>query len=296
MTAVSVLLPVYNASRYVGQAVESILRQTHRDFEFLILDDGSRDNSLAQLRRFEQGDSRVRVISRPNTGIVGALNELVALAKGEWLFRMDADDVARPERFERQLAYVASNPDCVALGSRALFMDPDGSPLLEFIDCFDHADIERTLMRPAIGILHPTVAMSRRAVLAVGGYRADYPHVEDLDLFLRLGEAGRLANLPEVLLDYRNHFTNVSHSNATEQSAAALRAVADACARRGMAVPVLAPPASISESRLDLHRKWTWWALAGGYRRTAGKHAIQVLRNEPLSGQSWRLLGCVLRP
>jgi glycosyltransferase involved in cell wall biosynthesis len=296
MTAVSVLLPVYNASRYLGGAVESILRQTHREFEFLILDDGSRDDSLAQLRRFEQRDSRVHVISRPNTGIVGALNELVALAKGEWLFRMDADDVARPERFARQLAYLGANPDCVALGSRALFMDPDGSPLVEFIDCFDHSDIERTLMRPAIGILHPTVAMSRRAVLAVGGYRADYPHVEDLDLFLRLGEVGRLANLPEVLLDYRNHFTNVSHSNATEQSAAALRAVADACARRGMGAPVLAPPAAISESRLDLHRKWVWWALAGGHRRTAGKHALQVLKNAPLSGQSWRLLGCVLRP
>ena len=296
MTAVSVLLPVYNASRYVGGAVESVLRQTHREFEFLILDDGSRDDSLAQLRRFERRDSRVQVVSRPNTGIVGALNELVALAKGEWLFRMDADDLARPERFERQLAYLDANPDCVALGSRALFMDPDGSPLVEFIDCFDHADIERTLMRPAIGILHPTVAMSRRAVLAVGGYRADYPHVEDLDLFLRLGEVGRLANLPEVLLDYRNHFTNVSHSNATEQSAAALRAVADACARRGMGVPVLAPPAAISESRLDLHRKWVWWALAGGHRRTAGKHAVQVLKNAPLSGQSWRLLGCVLRP
>jgi glycosyltransferase involved in cell wall biosynthesis len=296
MTAVSVLLPVHNASRYVGAAVESILRQTHRDFEFLILDDGSRDDSLALLRRFEARDARVHVISRPNTGIVGALNELVALAKGEWLFRMDADDVARPQRFQRQLAYLDANPDCVALGSRALFMDPDGSPLLEFIDCFEHADIERTLMRPAIGILHPTVAISRRALLAVGGYREDYPHVEDLDLFLRLGEVGRLANLPEVLLDYRNHFTNVSHSNATEQSAAALRAVADACARRRIAVPALAPPASISESRLDLHRKWTWWALSGGYRRTAGKHAMEVLKSAPLNGESWRLLGCVLRP
>ena len=161
MTAVSVLLPVHNASRYVGAAVESILRQTHRDFEFLILDDGSRDDSLALLRRFDARDARVHVISRPNTGIVGALNELVALAKGEWLFRMDADDVARPQRFQRQLAYLDANPDCVALGSRALFMDPDGSPLLEFIDCFEHADIERTLMRPAIGILHPTVAISR---------------------------------------------------------------------------------------------------------------------------------------
>jgi len=296
MTAVSVLLPVYNASRYVGGAVESILRQTHREFEFLILDDGSRDDSLAQLRRFEQQDSRVHVISRPNTGIVGALNELVALAKGEWLFRMDADDVARPERFERQLAYLDANPDCVALGTRALFMDPDGSPLVEFIDWFDHADIERTLMRPAIGILHPTVAMNRRAVLAVGGYRADYPHVEDLDLFLRLGEIGRLANLPEVLLDYRNHFTSVSHSNAAEQSAAALRAVADACARRGMVVPVLASAAAISESRLDLHRKWAWWALAGRHRRTALKHAMQVVNKAPLSGRSWHLLGCVLRP
>ena len=201
-----------------------------------------------------------------------------------------------PSASTRQLTYLAANPDCVALGSRALFMDPDGLPLVEFIDCFDHADIERTLMRPAIGILHPTVVMSRRAVLAVGGYRADYPHVEDLDLFLRLGEIGRLANLPEVLLDYRNHFTNVSHSNTVEQSAAALRAVADACARRGLAVPALAPSATIYESRLDLHRKWAWWALAAGHRRTARKHAMHVLKSAPLSGPSWHLLGCVLRP
>lgn len=296
MTAVSVLLPVYNASRYIAKAVDSILRQTHREFEFLILDDGSRDDSLALLRSFEQRDSRIRVISRPNTGIVGALNELVDLAKGEWLFRMDADDIARPERFARQLAYLGANPDCVAVGSRALFTDPDGSPLANFIDCFEHADIERTLMRPAIGILHPTVAMSRRAVLAVGGYRADYPHVEDLDLFLRLGEIGLLANVPEVLLDYRNHFTNVSHSNSVEQSAAALRAVAEACARRGIPVPAASSAPIVSESRLDLHRKWTWWALGAGHRGTALKHAMQVVTSEPRSGRSWRLLGSVLRP
>ena len=179
MTAVSVLLPVYNASRYLGGAVESILRQTHREFELLILDDGSRDDSLAQLRRFEQRDSRVRVVSRPNTGHRRCSQRPRRFGEG----RMAVSHGRRRCRSTRTLRETARLPSpriqIASLSVRELCSwIPMGLPLVEFVDCFDHADIERTLMRPAIGILHPTVAMSRSAVLSVGGYRADYPHAK----------------------------------------------------------------------------------------------------------------------
>jgi glycosyltransferase involved in cell wall biosynthesis len=298
MTTVSVLLPVHNASRYIAQAVESILAQTHGDFELLALDDGSTDDSLLQLRRYEARDSRVRVVSRPNTGIVGALNDLVALAKSDWLFRMDADDIARPKRFERQLSYLKNNPDCVALGSRALFIDPEGLPIHEYVDCFDHAAIERTLLLPDIGILHPTVVMNRSALLAVGGYRADYPHVEDLDLFLRLGEQGLLANIPEVLLDYRVHVGSVTHSHTVVQHVAGLRVVRDVCARRGLSFDrhdELLHPRAQSETTSSLHRKWAWWALGAGNLGTARKHAFRALLPEPGNWENWRVLACAWR-
>ena len=297
-TTVSVLLPVYNASRYLAAAVESILGQTYHNFELLMLDDGSTDDSLAQLRRYEARDSRVRVVSRPNTGIVGALNDLVALATSEWMFRMDADDIARPHRFERQLAYLKMNPECVALGSRAQFIDPEGLPIFEYVDCFDHAAIEKTLLLPDIGILHPTAVMNRSAVLAAGGYRPDYPHVEDLDLFLRLGEQGQLANVPEVLLDYRVHVGSVTHSHTVAQHIAGLRVVRDACARRGIPFhrgdELLHPRARV-ETASGLHRKWAWWALGAGNLRTSRKHAFRALLPEPGNVENWRVLACALR-
>ena len=103
---ISVVTPVYNAGRYLRPAVESILVQTFRDFELIVVDDGSKDDSLAVLREYEANDHRVRIITRPNTGIVGALNDGLAAARGEFIARMDSDDLSTPERFEKQIAYL----------------------------------------------------------------------------------------------------------------------------------------------------------------------------------------------
>ena len=106
---VSVCMPVYNATRYLAEAVESILGQTFRDFEFLITDDGSTDRSLAILKRYAAQDARIRLWSRPNAGYVVRLNEMLHQARGDLIARMDADDVALPERFARQVEFLRSH-------------------------------------------------------------------------------------------------------------------------------------------------------------------------------------------
>jgi glycosyltransferase involved in cell wall biosynthesis len=121
--AISVLMPVYNTERYVAEAVESILAQTFRNFEFLIIDDGSTDRSLSILKRYAERDPRIYLVSRPNTGYVIALNEMLAMARGEFIARIDADDIALPERFEVQVAYLREHPEVVCLGSKVQFID-----------------------------------------------------------------------------------------------------------------------------------------------------------------------------
>src|SRR4051794_31650698 len=112
---VSILLPVYNSSRYVRQAMDSLLQQTHSSFEIIAVDDGSADASLEILHEYERRDRRVNVCSLAHMGIVGALNEAIKRAQGEFLARMDADDVAVPTRLERQLSFLNEHRDCVVV-------------------------------------------------------------------------------------------------------------------------------------------------------------------------------------
>src|SRR3954451_17524256 len=127
----SVVTTAYNTAPYLRAAIESILNQTFRDFEYILVDDGSTDGSLPILREFERRDSRVRVISRGNTGIVRAANDGIAVARGKYLARMDSDDLSMPTRFEKQIAYLDAHSECVLVGSRVMIMDPYGSPVAE---------------------------------------------------------------------------------------------------------------------------------------------------------------------
>src|SRR5688572_25828901 len=110
-------MPVYNAERFVAQTVDCILAQTHRDFEFIIIDDGSTDRSLEILQDYARRDQRIRLLSRPNTGYVIALNEALELVRGPLIARMDADDLCSPKRFELQVERMGQEPHLVALGS-----------------------------------------------------------------------------------------------------------------------------------------------------------------------------------
>ena len=137
-----------------------------------------------------------------------------------WSGGMDADDVCEPHRFERQVAYLQENPECVAAGSWVRLIDPYGLELNEVRPATDHEQIDAHLLEAnGWAIFHPTVMLRREAVLQSGGYRSQYQWSEDIDLFLRLAEIGRLANLPQVLLRYRQHMSSVNRTRRATQMA-----------------------------------------------------------------------------
>ena len=293
--AVTVVLPVHNGGRYLRAAVDSVLAQTFADFELVAFDDGSTDDTAAVLNGIAAADARVRVVSRPNRGLVHTLNESIALARGTYLARMDADDLCRPGRFAKQVAYLDAHPDCVLLGSRVLWVDPDGLPITEAATETTHEQIDRAHLSRGWPVVHPAVMMRADAVRQVGGYRDQYNTLEDFDLFLRLAEVGKLANLPDVLLEYRQHFGSVTHRKVATQQALRQAILDETSARRGQPPADRLPPPAPPRPRSEQHRFWAWSALKAGHRRTARKHALSTVRHAPLSAQSWRVLACAAR-
>jgi glycosyltransferase involved in cell wall biosynthesis len=295
--AITVLTPIYNNSPYMVQGIESILRQTYSNFEYVLVDDGSTDNSLEILREFERKDGRIRILSRPNTGYIGALNDGLALARASLIARMDADDVATPDRFEKQVRYLADHPECVAVGGRVLLIDSDGDPITEMCAERTHDEIDAAHLTEERGAFaHPALMIRREALRAIGDYRSEFPWAEDRDLFLRLAEVGRLANLPEVVLHYRQHLESIGYARAELQHASIAAAVRAARERRGLTMPErLNGRASFQQSVADAHRKWAWWALQARNVRTARKHAAAALRMQPFSVKSWRAMYCAWR-
>ncbi|MGH7213712.1 MAG: glycosyltransferase family 2 protein [Tepidisphaeraceae bacterium] len=294
---ISVVLPVYNGERFIAEAVQSILAQTFGDFELIAIDDGSKDRSKQILDGFATRDARVRVVSRPNAGLVRTLNEGLALARGELLARIDADDAATPDRFERQVAYLCEHPECVAVGSRALMIDSEGDPLIELGNKFTHEEIDSALINgEGQHFYHSSLILRTRALRDVGGYR-DLETIEDLDLFLRLAEVGRLHNLREVLLKYRQHPASVGHSKMIKQRLAQQQVLDEAHRRRGIAMPdhLRNLPSPRQLSRSEQHVKWAWWALQSGFVSSARKHAFRALKRAPLSKHSWKVMYCALR-
>src|SRR5690349_3684785 len=168
--AVTVLMPVYNAERFVTQTAESVLAQTFGDFEFLIINDGSTDRSPEILQDFANRDPRIRLVSRPNTGYVVALNEGLEKARGEFVARIDADDLADPRRLELQVARMRTESNLVALGSNAWAMDEDGRMLGDYDVPLTHEDIEAAHLKGSSSIHHPAVMFRPEAVKRVGGY------------------------------------------------------------------------------------------------------------------------------
>jgi glycosyltransferase involved in cell wall biosynthesis len=299
MPDISVLLPVYNAEAYLEKALESVLSQSHRNFELIVLNDGSSDASLNILNKYAEIDERVTAISRENRGLVRSLNEMLAIAQGNFIARMDADDIARPDRFSRQIEFLRANENVVAAGSTVEIIDPDGDPLLIVRNPFKHEDIDSWHLRAGNGaaMCHPSVMMRAEALRGVGAYREEYWPAEDGDLFLRLAEVGRLENIQEVLLSYRVHISSIGHQNPMLQREAMFRAASDAAVRRHLEQPT-ARSSDLPLKPLEPwrhHQLWAWWALSSGHTSTARKHAWRACRQAPDEIESWRVLFCALR-
>lgn len=295
--AVSVLISVYNAERYLREAMDSVLAQTFGDFECVVIDDGSRDGSLAILREYESRDGRLRLISRPNKGLTVSLNEGLAACRGEFVARMDADDVCLPERFEKQVAFLRADADVVVVGASVELVDPYGVHIGLVNYPTDHAAIDTRLLKGEGGVLpHPATMLRLSAVRAVGGYREQFNNSEDLDLWLRLAEAGRVANLSDVLLKYRRDLGSVSHTKRDNQLRMKGTILNEAFARRGLTPPATWTFDTWRPKPHDVQLKeWAWKAIKVGRKDAARGHAKALLKEKPLSLSSWRLAYCAWR-
>ncbi len=299
MVQVSVLLPVYNAERYLSEAVESILRQSFTDFELLITDDGSTDGSLPLLQSYAAQDSRIRLLSRANRGLIFTLNEMLAQAKGELLARMDADDIATTDRLALQVQFLQQHPEYVCVGGAFNLIDAQGR-IVQWIPMPEQNDeIQQMLLMGRTIINHPCALMRRTALQQIGGYDSQMPTVEDLDMLLKLGEVGRLANLPDTVLHYRFHLESVSAQNILFQTEMAEAACQRAWKRRGISgqfdspQPWYRPLPNPASQQQFLHR-YGWWAFCSGFRRTAARCGIQAILARPQTPESWKLLICAL--
>ena len=225
---VSVLLPAYNAEKYIDAAVDSILAQSLPDLELLVIDDASRDSTVSRIS--ERRDARIRLLrsTSGNTGVAAALNRGLEAARGRYLARMDADDVAHTDRLRRQLDVLRRNPSVGLIGSAVQPIDGDGRAAGEPWRLPTTSAQLRWHLFMDNQFAHPSVMMTRAAVEAVGDYSTTCPGAEDYDLWLRIASRFDVMNLPEVLVDYRLHPDSITGKAAALGHRSALAAAARA--------------------------------------------------------------------
>jgi glycosyltransferase involved in cell wall biosynthesis len=221
MTArVAVVLAVRNGERHVAAALRSVLDQRYRALEIRVVDDGSTDGTPAILRTFR--DERMVVLTRPARGLAAALNDAIAGTECDLIARMDADDVALPERLAAQVGALDAAPGLGLLGTACREIDEAGLVLRTFVPPLDDGAIRRRLIR-ANPFVHASVVFRRAAFHAAGEYDPSFPVAQDYDLWMRMSRATRLGNLAEPLLLRRVTPTMVSRTRARERRRAEVR-------------------------------------------------------------------------
>lgn len=217
--AVTVLMPVYNGERYLREAIESILNQSFKNFEFLIIDDGSTDRSVVIVKSYR--DPRIRLIRHnKNQKLITTLNEGIRLAKASLIARMDADDISSTERLARQVEFLQRHPGVVLVGCSFEAIDEKGLTVYHEPPFTDDATI-RLAMAVVNAFAHGSVMFRRRAALRVGGYLKKAYLVEDYDFWTRLANVGKVANLPVILYRWRLNPRGESISKSKQQQKAA---------------------------------------------------------------------------
>ncbi len=227
---VSVVMSVFDGSHFLPEALDSILGQSFCDFEFVIIDDGSTDNSLAILESYKLTDKRIRLFVQRNMGLISSLNRGCRLARGKYIARMDADDIAVKDRFAKQVDFMEANPGIGVVGGAVQMIDANGTPLRVVRYPESNRDLQRALIQSNV-FWHPTVLLRADVFKSVGGYR-NLLCAEDYDMWLRIAEYHDLANLTSVLLKYRIHPQQVSQRQYEQQATAAVAAQSSATFRR----------------------------------------------------------------
>ena len=212
---VSIILPVYNGEKYLKQAVQSVLWQTFSDFELIIINDGSTDNSSNVIKTF--ADLRIRVVDQENKGLISTLNIGVEMAKAEYIARIDADDIwSDPNKLAKQVKFLEENPEYVLVGTWAKIIDKTGQKTSVLKTPTTDEEIRNKILIKN-GFTHPSVIFSKDACLKAGGFDEQEKYVEDYGLWLRMGLIGKFANIPEYLMSYRVHTGSVTRQKNLAQ-------------------------------------------------------------------------------
>ena len=267
-------MAVYNSGKYLKEAIVSMLSQTFRDFEFIIINDGSTDNSLEILRSFS--DTRIKIINHDHKGLSASLNIGLQVAEGEYIARMDADDISNPERLEKQFKFMTENKECVLSGSNIQLMKEDGTILITTKIKTNWEDIKLDLFN--IQLPHPTAMYKKDIALKCGGYFEKIKHhFEDIILWNKMAEFGEIRNLEDVLLKYR--LTRESISNKSKQQQEIINLICGNVIRQGM----ITEEDLLKLERITLPRSGSWkssnyyYTLAMIYR--SEKNFTQALLN-----------------
>lgn len=205
----SVLMPVFNSERFVAEAIESILNQTFKDFEFLILDDASTDKSFEIIKDFEKKDPRIKVYqNEKNLGVVASRNKLIELSKSKYIAWLDSDDIALENRLEKQVNFLEEHPEIGMVGAWLIKSDKSGKKLMiwPMETNPDKLQVELFFHSP-----FSTVVMIRKSALPEKLYDSRFPVAEDYDLYCRIAEKNSVANLGIPLLKYRENSASLSH-------------------------------------------------------------------------------------
>ena len=231
---VSVVMSVFNGERFLAEAVESILDQSFRDFEFIVIDDGSTDGSARILEGYARRDPRVQVCQQDNQGLVCSLNRGCGLARGKYIARMDADDISVRDRLLWQVDFMEQHPGVAVVGGAIERINSSGDGLEIKRYATGDDEIKTALARNRSELPHPAVLIRREIFCSVGGYRTAFVDAEDYDLWLRMAECSQLSNLSRVVLKYRVHCAQITRTRLRQQALSVLAANAIAsCKRNG---------------------------------------------------------------
>ena len=280
MPRVSVVMPVFNNGEWLAEAISSVRAQSLREFELIIIDDGSTDQTEIIIANAARDDARIRTIRQDHLGVAAALNRGNALAQSPVIARMDGDDIANSDRLRKQLAFLEAHPSVAAVGSWAHVVDERGRRTGE-LRPETEPSVLGSLLPKTNPFVHSSMMLSTEVVRGVGGYRAGLEGAEDYDLWLRISERAQLANLPEFLLSYRRHSASASATAAQRQLLSARLARLSAAERRAARpdfIDTLAVPVQLTELRRrdGLRATAELYELLG--RSANGRFAARELR------------------
>lgn len=212
---VTVLMAVYNGDQWISYSIESVLNQSFKDFELLIVDDGSVDSTRDIVKKYQEIDSRIRYESKVNSGLSDSLNLGIELARADWIARIDADDLCQRDRLQKQYDFSLKNPEVILIGSGMNLIDQSGAYIKEYSNLpQDHEALLLRLISGRSFFSHSSAFINRASLVRVKGYRTKLRNACDTDLWIRLSEVGNIAFLPDILVSIRVHDSQMSNNES----------------------------------------------------------------------------------